>query len=144
MNYDESEDYADKVMKYEKIIKELREELNLKKARNDMERLTEQNKIYQSCEFMEDGTADYFNKLAEYEDTGFTPENIYNLHEIVNRQSNCIIRTGKRIEQLEDEHSQWQRESITDKSKLGLLRIWLAENELDMDDVICKIGEQVK
>lgn len=31
MNYDESEDYADKVIKYEKIIKDLREELKLYK-----------------------------------------------------------------------------------------------------------------
>lgn len=95
MNYDESEDYADKVIKYEKIIKELREE-NTK--------LKEQRQL----------------DIKELQDLSFA---LIDMH---------------------DDAEQWQRESISDKSKLGLLRIWLAENELDLDDVVKKIEEQVK
>lgn len=48
------------------------------------------------------------------------------------------------VKQLKSDYDHWKHESIEDKSKLGLLRIWLTENELDMDDIIKTIGEQVK
>lgn len=53
-----------------------------------------------SCE-ISDGDA--WRKLAEYEDTGYEPQTIANLDNICRTQSNCIIRTGGRIEELENE-----------------------------------------
>jgi hypothetical protein len=41
-----------------------------------MERLTKPEYHYHDCEFMDDGIAEYFNKLAAYENTGLEPEEI--------------------------------------------------------------------
>lgn len=47
---------------------------------------------------------DGINKLAQYEDTGLTPEEVF---------------------KLKQELENWKRESISDKAKLGEIRIWL-------------------
>lgn len=91
-----------------------------------MERLTKQEYIDKPSRIKQDNLPSYeaiYRKLAKYENTGLTPEEIANLHE---------------------ELEIWKRESIEDKSKLGLLRIWLSENDLDMDDVLAKIKEKIK
>ena len=46
-----------------------------------MKRLTEAGYTYHSCDFMEDGVYELANRLAEYEDTGLTPEQIRKLKE---------------------------------------------------------------
>ena len=46
-----------------------------------MKRLTEAGYTYHSCDFMEDGVYELAHRLAEYEDTGLTPEQIRKLKE---------------------------------------------------------------
>ncbi len=41
-----------------------------------------------------------------------------------------------------DDH--WKRESISDKSKLGLLRLWFGSKGMDMDKTLEEINKQVK
>ena len=53
-----------------------------------MKRLTEAGYTYHSCDFMEDGVYELANRLAEYEDTGLTPEQIRKLKE---RSTACKI-----------------------------------------------------
>lgn len=51
---------------------------------------------------------------------------------------------AKLYDEWKKDRHYWKHQSITDKSNLGLLRIWLTENGMDMDDVLDKIREQVK
>ena len=50
-----------------------------------MERLTEPRHEYHSCDFMDDGVYIDMNRLREYEDTGFTPEQILELKEPIGK-----------------------------------------------------------
>lgn len=59
-----------------------------------MKRLTEAGYTYHSCDFMEDGVYELANRLAEYEDTGLTPEQIRKLKERrkVERRNSIFVR----------------------------------------------------
>lgn len=45
---------------------------------------------------------------------------------------------------LQQDCDRWERESISDKSKLGLLRFWFGSKGMDIDNVLKEISEQVK
>ena len=55
--------------------------LLLFERRADMERRTQPRYEYHSCDFMDDGVYIDMNLLREYEDTGFTPEQVMELKE---------------------------------------------------------------
>lgn len=57
---------------------------------------------------------------------------------------NQLMEVEKELIAIRQDRDYWKHESITDKANLGLLRIWLSENGMDMDDVLDKIREQVK
>ncbi len=97
----------------------------------------------------DDGSYDYdkhivgeaMDLLGGYEDTGLTPDEIVKLNTFEKTQCAKLLEENCK---LKKEVECWKRESISDKSKLGLLRMWLSDNDFDMDDILHKIGEQVK
>ncbi|MBU5331433.1 hypothetical protein KQI61_04425 [Anaerocolumna aminovalerica] len=131
-----------------------------------MERLTEfRDGIWgMSKQAIEDGHDRYsvFSRLAAYENTGFTSDDIEDIKAILDTEGDGksgeetlmylleLIQYRKTgltpivIEQLKSDHDHWKRESISDKSKLGLLRLWFGNKGMDMDNALEEISKQVK
>ncbi|BCK01617.1 hypothetical protein [Anaerocolumna chitinilytica] len=80
------------------------------------------------------------SKLATYEDTGYEPQTIKNLDKICRDQSNSIIRHGLEMEKRYNECEYWKSQSITDKSKLGILRYYFEKHGTTLEQVLedCK------
>ena len=51
-----------------------------------MERLTDETHVYKDYEFLDDGMAQYMNRLAVYENTGLTPADIADL-----KNEHCLM-----------------------------------------------------
>lgn len=85
------------------------------------------------------------NQLAAYEYTGLTPEEIIAHEEIFNAYRHvCGGKSPEEIRELQQERDCWKNEAVSDKSKLGLLRLWFGSKGMDMDDILTEISEQVK
>lgn len=70
-----------------------------------MERITIPGYRYHNDEFMDSGVAKFFNRLAAYEDTGLTPEEIKELRELCTDEVAELARTlHKAIESGEVDH----------------------------------------
>ncbi|MDU6263752.1 MAG: hypothetical protein E6600_04550 [Anaerocolumna aminovalerica] len=82
--------------------------------------------------------------LGKYEDTGLTPEEISRLHTLIEQQGTELNRRDELIRKLDEERDYWEREAISDKSKLGLLRLWFGNKGMDMDNALEEISKQVK
>jgi len=80
---------------------------------------------------------DSFNKLAEYEETGRTPDEITNL---CDSHSNLLKYVIKKTE-IKRERDYWEREAKKWCNQLGSLRKWLDDNDLDMDDILRKVAK---
>ena len=61
-----------------------------------MERRTQPEYEYHSCDFMDDGVYIDMNRLREYEDTGLTPEQIQQMKEILSRENTPEIARSSR------------------------------------------------
>jgi hypothetical protein len=110
-----------------------------------MNRLTEfHNGIWgMSVQAVKDGYDKYsvFSKLAEYENTGLTPEAVINLNNITRTQSNSIIKMGLRIEELDTDRDYWKAEAIKATAELGEMKI--AEEQGLLIKLPCKVGDTV-
>lgn len=138
--------------------------ISIERQVNDMERLTgkdENGNVYRTSSEISD--SDVWNKLEEYEATGLTPEEIKNdirVHtelweeKLKELQENLeteriyseywheqALTEQKLIQNMKNGYETYKRESISDKSKLGELRIWLHDNDLDMDDILRKVNK---
>ena len=66
-----------------------------------MDRLTEQGHIYRDYEFMEDGMAPYISRLAAYEDTGLTPDEVKDHEEMFKAYRHvCGGKSPEEIQQM--------------------------------------------
>ena len=63
-----------------------------------MERLTEKGYKYHSCDFMEDGTHEWANRLSEYEDTGLTPEQIREMDKLYQEMCREVAELRKKTQ----------------------------------------------
>lgn len=93
-----------------------------------------------------DGTliANQLKEYQRYRDTGLTPEEISRLHTLIEQQGRELNRRDELIRKLGEERDYWEREAISDKSKLGLLRLWFGNKGMDMDNALEEISKQVK
>lgn len=80
-------------------------------------------------------------RLAEYEDTGLTPEAVINLNNITRTQSNSIIKMGLRIEELDTDRDYWKAEAI--KATAELREVKIAEEQGLLIKLPCKVGDTV-
>lgn len=98
-----------------------------------MERMTYWNTATQRFEVNDHGTIHYgsiVDKLAEYENTEFTPKAVENLDDTVRVQSNSIIRLGEQLEDIRDVQKKcdyWELEAKKWAAKLADLRYRLQQ-----------------
>lgn len=78
-------------------------------------------------------------RLAEYEDTDISPEEIKDLNGKIRGYKISLEVLTKTLEKVSAECNYWKSDAITATAKLDEIRIWLAENGLDMDEVLDKV-----
>jgi len=119
---------------------------------NDMERLTRRSKVGEGLPVKhlnlshkdttsEDTLTKILDKLADYEDTGLTPDEISRLHTLIEQQERELNRRDELIRKLDEERDYWELEAKRYCSALGEQKIKLQKLKCEM----CKdIGKCVE
>jgi FtsZ-binding cell division protein ZapB len=76
-------------------------------------------------------------KLSAYEDTGLTPDDIKAI-----QQRNEFLEVQNNV--LRDEYQQWNKEALTYANQLGMLRIYLDDNYMNLDEMLEAAEKQIK
>lgn len=96
-----------------------------------MNRLTIQGVTYGSCEFMDDGIHEWINRLAAYEDTELTPEEIKILKDF--RDNNKGVEEYFEICVAKDkaiaDRDYWKAEALKHCAKLGEIKLLIGRSE---------------